>query len=500
MNTTRKESDFVGNESAYKEILNKYNILKTKYEELSETLNKNQEEWQREENYYLELCDRVKELCENIYNKSMEHREMDSSDMLELIHQTKLVFEEYSHKKNEIIKIIVNESENKSAEIENLKNKMSEILVSGGLSKAKENEQQRAEPDNPADADTDNDKENPKMVQKKNKLKGLGKKHTNIETVREDEDDAEETSKKLLEDAVSERCDGVANRTPALNKGSIPKKNMTKDRDKAMYDRLTELISQLKEIHTDIICIMAEKGCSRLPKIIEEFKGRKTEGSIRQGINILKTMGLVEIEPATNPFSRNLSVYSLSETGRMLYRYIKHKNPVKSERDRIVEEHDNLEHGYGILFLYELLLQDKERYTEVSMYNRKNPIDYGSGNNKEVYIPDIKFKENGRIAFYEYERGYQGQLDYERKFNKLLKVNRYIYIITDSKDTLDKMIKVADKWIEKKNPKELDGYKMKICTATFFRDKIFTKKTATWQVEYDFSKSEKPNILTKDIL
>lgn len=41
--------------------------------------------------------------------------------MQELVHSTKLAFEEYSHKRNEIIKVIVKESEDKSAEIENLK-------------------------------------------------------------------------------------------------------------------------------------------------------------------------------------------------------------------------------------------------------------------------------------------------------------------------------------------------------------------------------------------
>ena len=56
----------------YRELLNKYNILISKYDDMVETNIQNEAEWKREEQEYNDLCDRVRELCENIFNKSQE--------------------------------------------------------------------------------------------------------------------------------------------------------------------------------------------------------------------------------------------------------------------------------------------------------------------------------------------------------------------------------------------------------------------------------------------
>ena len=53
----------------YRELLNKYNILISKYDDMVETNIQNEAEWKREEQEYNDLCDRVRELCENIFNK-----------------------------------------------------------------------------------------------------------------------------------------------------------------------------------------------------------------------------------------------------------------------------------------------------------------------------------------------------------------------------------------------------------------------------------------------
>ena len=50
----------------YRELLNKYNILISKYDDMVETNIQNEAEWKREEQEYNDLCDRVRELCENI--------------------------------------------------------------------------------------------------------------------------------------------------------------------------------------------------------------------------------------------------------------------------------------------------------------------------------------------------------------------------------------------------------------------------------------------------
>lgn len=483
----------------YRELLNKYNILISKYDDMVETNSQNEAEWKREEAEYNDLCDRVRELCENIFNKSQEVQNTSGKNMQELVHSTKLVFEEYSHKRNEIIKYIVKESEDKSAEIENLKNKISQILVSENSSTSANT----TNTENDIDDEVEEINEPEKEEKPHSKLKSFGKKKSkNIETVIEGDADEEEKSRNLIAAAAAENTSDIIKKTPAFSPSfKAPKPKVSREPSGEDYDKVKATADRLKDLHWEILTTIGKYGYSRMTKIVDAFGGRRTEGTIRQGINTLKSMGLLAVDPAVNPFSKNLMVYHITEAGSMVYKYKYHQNPVKSEMKKIIIEHDNLEHGYGILFLYELMLQDPVRFTEVSMFNKQNPIDYGSGNNKEVYIPDIRFKENGKtLTFYEYERGNQGQLDYERKMNKLLRVTRYIYFIVDTKDTLDKMIKIVSKWVDKKNPKELDGCKLKICTATYFRDKLITNKTALWQAEYDFSKSLKPSIITKDIV
>lgn len=484
----------------YRELLNKYNILISKYDDMVETNIQNEAEWKREEQEYNDLCDRVRELCENIFNKSQEIHDTNKKNMQELVHSTKLAFEEYSHKRNEIIKVIVKESEDKSAEIENLKNQISQMLVSENSYSGTPVDAINEATEENRDADVSNTVPEEKTHKK---LKDFGKKKSaNIETVVEGDADEEEQARNLIAAAAAENINSVIKKTPAFNQNfKPPKPKIDREPTGDDYDKIKAAAENLKDIHWEILTIMGKQGLSRMTKIVDAFGGRKTQGAIRQGINTLKDMGLLAVDTAINPFSKNLMVYHISEAGNMVYKFRYHQNPVKSEMKKIINEHDNLEHGYGILFLYELMLQDPARFTDVSMFNKKNPIDYGSGNNKEVYVPDIQFKENGKqLTFYEYERVNQGQLDYERKMNKLLRVTRYIYFIVDTKDTLDKMIKIVNKWVDKKNPKELDGYKLKICTATYFRDKLITNKTALWQAEYDFAKSNKPSIITKDVL
>lgn len=65
----------------YRELLNKYNILISKYDDMVETNIQNEAEWKREEQEYNDLCDRVRELCENIFNKSQEIHDTNKKNM-----------------------------------------------------------------------------------------------------------------------------------------------------------------------------------------------------------------------------------------------------------------------------------------------------------------------------------------------------------------------------------------------------------------------------------
>lgn len=200
----------------YRELLNKYNILISKYDDMVETNSQNEAEWKREEQEYNDLCDRVRELCENIFNKSQEIHDTNKKNMQELVHSTKLAFEEYSHKRNEIIKVIVKESEDKSAEIENLKNQISQMLVSENSYSGTPVDAINEAPEENREADVSNTVPEEKTHKK---LKDFGKKKSaNIETVVEGDADEEEQARNLIAAAAAENINSVIKRLLLLTR------------------------------------------------------------------------------------------------------------------------------------------------------------------------------------------------------------------------------------------------------------------------------------------
>ena len=119
------------------------------------------------------------------------------------------------------------------------------------------------------------------------------------------------------------------------------------------------------------------------------------------------------------PLTPKVSVYKLTDIGARLYRKRYDKVPVESEIDRVRKEHDNLEHGYGIMDL-ERVLSECGRYREVHIFNRSRAITV-SGNRK--YVPDVvALPVQGNFTEYiEYERGFHTQPDFNAKCNKCVR-------------------------------------------------------------------------------
>lgn len=486
----------------YKNLLNRYNKLLSKYEDLAETYKTNKEEWDKMEKHYKEFELRVVDLCDAIKNKSIKIDDYSPKDMVDRVHHASLTFDEYISSKNSLIKQIMDESEDKSATIENLKNQINQMITSGefGISP----NSNVSEGDNELPTSNIAKTEPPS----KGKLASIGKRGQHVIIVDNSDtfDGDDELLKKTIEDKENtefKKIKAISSSIPVFQKRNEARINKIKNEtsyEKQKIDELQKLDTELKPLFKEIINIIGGKGKSRTSDIYNEAKRKNPEvldSQIRTALSYLKNMKLICQESAKNPLSPNLMVFELSEVGVSLYIYMNKKKPVECEMRMIKREHDNLSHGYAILQLYELMKTDKETYADVCIENRKLGIRTNENRAKEFYIPDIKFKENNKYTtYYEYERGTQTVNDYEYKLEKMIKVTKYIYFITENKDVSEKINKIIQNWAKKKNPKVLDGYKAKICTAIYFRDNIFPKKTDKWQIEYNFSVSNEPETIS----
>jgi hypothetical protein len=107
-------------------------------------------------------------------------------------------------------------------------------------------------------------------------------------------------------------------------------------------------------------------------------------------------------------------------------------------------------------------------FKSVSCSPSKNRVQLDNGIS---YIPDIvtqgKFK-----SFYEYERGYHNQTNFNAKLNKMCKVTNFVNIVTSNKENMDLVIQKVEKWVDSKGGVEaIAGKTVRVATALFLKDK-----------------------------
>lgn len=219
-----------------------------------------------------------------------------------------------------------------------------------------------------------------------------------------------------------------------------------------------------------------------------------TENGMRHELMQMVTSGCLTMETNVNhPIKSKFYVYTLSEVGQALYIGHFGKDPVVSERDMLIAQHDNLEHGFGIKCLKKIL-EDSDTYFDVSMDRRKNTIKLDSG---DFYIPDIMAKIKGRqgnITIYmEYERGTHHQSDFNIKLNKMAKVTRHIDIVCPNNKTADFLRDKTVEWVKSRGgAKSLPGVKVRITTLTKLNGQKNIIRDDNWRIVFDLRHGEVP--------
>lgn len=237
-----------------------------------------------------------------------------------------------------------------------------------------------------------------------------------------------------------------------------------------------------------------------------------TDGHCLYHMNKLIQAGFVNQEKVAHPLKSQYAVYSLTGKGREIYYQAFGHQPVEPLFWKIIREHDNLEHGLGVITLCDFLRQSSEYYW-VSCDRNETTLTLLSG---ETYIPDVVAKSHApnrsepHIAFFEYERNTHTQENFEKKMERSLQALRAeknsvkcVYIVANNRENALGLSRKVDTWVAKRGQMALMSVKVRITTLVCIREAVQKKNpissSENWIVSYDFQKGVRPKIIKPTI-
>ena len=474
-------------------LLAKYNLLVSKYKELREQYTAKQERWSEREVYFKHIDKVARELCEEILAKDKDEMVLGSDYSWssvktdELIHKAKKSFQNYNKNRTELMRNIMDLAENRQFQIVSLQDQIEQFMTGNNIAAISSAQEivERAEKKAEEKAAMDKAPHIAKSAAEAGK----------VQLIIEDMDEVEvEGEMKPLQDLMeqNEQARITAYSIP-VNDSTKKKKKMKKERDNAVLAHMVDLREfedQMTDGMWEILYVIGSYGLSKYPdieaKVLKETDLRKTK--IRTSMQNIYKMGVVSQEVLNLPLSPKCFVYKLSDIGLRLYKLKYEGDPVEAELDRIIKEHDNPNHGYGIMDVVKIL-EDSGFYKEVSGYNRNHAINVKDG---KRYIPDIICVTDRYKEYIEYERGMHTQADFNEKCNKMTQVTRYLNFVVPNKDILIKrLIPQINTWIKSRDARSLKNIKIRLTTALTLKDADM-RNDKCWQVIWDLRKGAAP--------
>lgn len=220
---------------------------------------------------------------------------------------------------------------------------------------------------------------------------------------------------------------------------------------------------------------------------------KMTASGFRYILMGLVNFGCLTMEQVAHPTKPRFAVYSLSTVGRTVYATHFGKQPVVSERDILIAEHDNLEHAFGIKML-KSILESNSMYSNVSMSRADNTFKLEDGTS---YIPDIVAQGKGRgksfRVYMEYERGTHHQADFNIKLNKAIKKTRYLDIVCPNNGVAENLKGKVSAWVTSRGgAKSLQKIKIRITTLRRIDGVTNINSDDNWLYVFNLSTSEQP--------
>lgn len=323
--------------------------------------------------------------------------------------------------------------------------------------------------------------------------------HNNVQVIVEENRDAAIVVDGEMKN-ISEMCNIAED--VALTASAIPtvhskKKNqrIEQEREKAAMAHVIDLkvfMDKMSDVMWDVLYVIGTEGCTKYSDIesavVKKNGDELRKSKIRVATTDLVKMKIINVENVKLPLSPRTFLHWLSDIGKRIYRAKYEKAPITSLVERVIAEHDNVEHGFGILDI-EKVLEEKKIYKNISSWNRSNPIPVDNGRS---YIPDLICKREKYTEYIEYERGFHTQTDFNAKCNKMSQVTRFLNFVVPNKEVLKHVSKQVDAWVEKRGLKSVENLRVRITTAIAIRDTEPGANSLNWLIEYDFKKGAEP--------
>ena len=281
----------------------------------------------------------------------------------------------------------------------------------------------------------------------------------------------------------------------------IPASRLIEPRKTAPVSSHVVDLNDTENKFNDMMWMMVEtigkEGFARYPDIAQHISGQVPEfvdNRLRRAANSLVGMNVLKRTDLNLTLVPNMILYCLSDIGERLFRKRFNIAPVESEIVRVIKEHDNLEHGYGILELGQLLA-NSGKYKSVHVYNRVNAVKFKDGTQ---YIPDIICLQNDNrfSVFYEYERGTHTQKDFNAKCDKMCRVTRTMnFVAPNRKIMIKRLLPQIEAWIRTRGRESIVRQIIRLTTSKELQTCSLSDES--WLIVFDMSKSDKPESKVK---
>jgi hypothetical protein len=271
--------------------------------------------------------------------------------------------------------------------------------------------------------------------------------------------------------------DFAKNRLSNNNSSANTKQNISENVPTLTIENVDAYISAMTDIMWDIMEAIGTEGFAKSNDILNWIDNKSpnkyAKSNVLNSLTTLKKMNIVTADNVSTGY-RRFQIFKFSQKGEEMFKAYFKREPVESEIDKIIRDHDNVIHGYTIKDACELLL-NYHNCTYVTMERQEVSIKLPNG---ETYIPDIiAEKENGEKMYIEVELGNTPQKDFNNKCSKMLQVTKNLYFVTDVDETIRKKLEgQVSMWILSMGGKEkIAGTTVYLTTMTQLSKGDFSK-------------------------
>ncbi|MBQ7818425.1 MAG: hypothetical protein IJ341_01880 [Bacteroidales bacterium] len=480
-----KDSDYIA-------LVNKYNMLVSHAKELEERIESNETAWKAYAAKMEVMEGHARKLCEKILAKDKEEMTLGTAKSWasyrtdELILRTTDSFDKQVAENISLVQKIYSVASERGQQLDSLKDQIATMLAHGNITNTTLDDViEEAEKRNKEKREVD---KAPNIV-KKTASEGT------VDLIIVEDNDVDDADSQFLLDMAEKNIETklTANSIP-VSKGDKAVKQLSKAREDAALIHMVDIkpiIDSLCDIDKYALDAIGSKGHSLIKDIYEHIKGKFDsniyESATRKSLMQLMAKGVVGGVQVSLPLSSRTYSFSLTAMGMRIFKELFNEECVKSEYEKIVAEHDNPEHGYGIMSLKNVLLESG-KYIEVTDSVRKKGIPVTIKGQSMIYVPDIIAKTNRYTEYFEYERGTHNQVNFNIKCEKMSKVSKFLNFVAPNRTTVKIIKNKVDSWLKDKDVSKMKGYVIRIGTLASI------KNNEPWYVEYKLSNGIEPSV------